>query len=210
MKKRRLAIGLDETNNGFRIGNKHHPFLIVTGYLGLDGGGYGTPKYGSKQRRKFFGKNPKKTSRILQCAKTYLGEHQDFYYTVIHQKDAHSIDLSKANAVAALTFKFFQEYDINPEQTILFLDEMDGEASSGFINEVLQSWLDIAGLGKTEHRSIRKTIQRSTKRKQVIKTADMIGYYIAALKFLGGRTHWPFRSRKVNLNQLEQMAADIR
>ena len=50
-------------------------------------------------------------------------------------------------------------------------------------------------------------MQGADRKISAVKIADRIGYYLAAIKFLGNKSHWPYRHRKVSMNQLEHLAA---
>jgi hypothetical protein len=205
-----LAMGFDETNNGFSMGpnSQGHKNLIVTGCLGFDGRGYGTPPYSSKKRRRYFGKRTPTIEKVLVDAKSYLRTNQDFFYVVIPKSivgNPTSINVLKANAIALLALRFFNEYDISPKQTRIFIDQIDGPNTSKFVHQMIQAWFERAGINGLQCQSI----PHGEKKKRVIKHADVTGYYLAAIRHFGKSHKWPFRPKKVNLNQLEQLAVDF-
>jgi len=207
-KKGRFVLGFDETNNGFNLDSpdyKPHAnsILVITGYLVPDIGraNYGCCKY--EHKKKIFNSR-RDLDRALFRGKYYIGSHPDFFYTTIPRQSPFPMTLMRANAVALLTFQFAKAYNLDPNKTTLVLDEMNGKENSKFINHALQFWLEQARF-TAEHYSKEKADEKTI----AVKIADRIGYYVSAIKFLGTNQKWPFRSRKVSINNLEQLAIDL-
>ena len=209
-KRPSFILGFDETNNGFNLDSEDYKphkdsNLIVTGYLtNSKGAQYGSRKYESK--RKIFNNN-RDIERALTRGRYYIGQHPNFFYTVVSRRMIkHTpLPLLRANAIALLTFKFFSSYDINPQQTQIVLDQMDGKDHTDFVKQGLGIWLEDTKI-KTQYRVGYKADQKVP----AVRTADRIGYYLAAIKFLGNLRKWPYRSRKISLSHLEDLAAEMR
>ncbi len=205
-KKKRAenAIGFDETLNGFQTWDKHHPFLVMTGYLGKNGRGYGTPLYGSKRNRCFLGKRNKGIEEVLRCGRPFLDAHPDFLYVVIPERAVESpkrLYELKAESVALMTLKFFETRpDLTTQNTELFIDETDGKSNSKYLNTVLGYFLRDSGLGELKH----KSLVRGEMGKEVIKRADMIGYYLASMRLIGKSKRWPHQQKRMHLSDLKK------
>ena len=202
----KIALGFDETNNGFSI--LHAPFLIVTGVLGPDRRGYGTVPYGSKSNRRFFGRRETEKDEILKCVRNYLKSRTDFFYTVIprpeKRKGSYEVNVLKSQAISSICLKFFDSLSI-PESTPIYIHQIDGLRESTFVEDSVRSNLHYAGISFPNVR-----VLKSSKRnmKEVIKDADMIGYYLAALKFLLKPKKWPFKDNRVPLRSLDDLIMD--
>ncbi len=203
-KKRRPqnAIGFDDTLNGFQTWNEHHPFLIMTGYIEENGRGYGTPKYGSKRNRNFLGKRRKGIEEVLKCGRPFLEKYSDFLYVVIPEIAIDSpkkLYELKAESIALMTLRFFETRpDLTPQNTELYIDETDGKVNSKYLNTVLGYFLRDSGLSELKH----KSLVRGEMGKDVIKKADMIGYYLASMKLIGKSKRWPHMQKRMHLSNL--------
>ena len=205
----KIIIGFDETNNGFHLDDpkKRYHFhknsqMVIAGCMAQD---IINPYYSQKPvpKRKFFNKE-RDIKMAQKLGKRYISENPDYFYTTIRYLDTKKIGypLIRANAIALLTFKFFQHDQLDPRRTRLVIDEMNGEDVSASAGCFLQGWLENAKLPvKFE------ITKKADKKFPVVKTADRIAYYLAAIKFLGKKSHWPYLHRKVSMNQLEHLAA---
>ena len=204
-KKRKIILGFDGTNNGFELDSpvyKPHKDsqFVVTGYMAFDtGANYGSARYESKKR--IFNKK-RNVQRALTRGRAYIGENPSFFYTNFQRPPNSNLFLMKhAQAIALLTFKFFETYEIQPPTASIIIDEINGETSSRFVGRVLGAILEDANLDIPY-----KFKKKADKRAPSVRKADRVGYYVAAIKFLGDSHKWPFRSRRVNMNQLETLA----
>jgi hypothetical protein len=203
-----MILGFDETNNGFglRCFNKNHESnLIITAYLSdeVSMKDYERPDYESKGRI-FTGE--RNISSALRRGRVYLEEHQDFLYTSV-PRDAQlttPIAILKAEAVALLTLNFFLQYELDEKNVKIIMDEMDGKNQSIQINQVLDLWLKKAGLS-IPHRSMRSAASRI----HAVRKADMVGYYLTAIHFLGENRKWPYRSHRIGFNELEKSVVEF-
>ena len=204
-----IILGFDETNNGFNLDHpkyKHHPnsIMVVTGYMTPSNSTFHTPERPGSRKKVFNSKRD--VSRALELGREYIEASPDYFYTTICYSDSKKIKLPllRANAIALLTFKFFQHYQLDPITTKLAIDQINGKDFSNSVGYFLQGWLENARL------PIKFNIEeRSDKKIPAVKKADRIGYYLAAIKFLGDKNHWPYRKRKVSMNQLENLATQI-
>jgi hypothetical protein len=199
---RGLAVGFDETNNGFSI--PHAPFMIITGCIGYDGRGYGTPCFGSKSRRKFFGREEPSREEIVRCALGYLLDRDKFLYSVIPKsliKSSFHANLLKAQAISAIFLRYVQDGRL-PDSAPIYIHSIDGPNESSFVESIVR---DILGLAGIDHCPV--SVLYSSKghcpKKEVVERADMTGYYLASIKFLLKPSRWPFRDRRVYLDSLE-------
>lgn len=211
----RDVIGFDEFGNGGLIlknstkedtqRGKKFP-LIVTGYLtqNYSHAQYGTDCFGSKRGRKFFVTNPD-LSKIFRCSRSYFLEHPNFFYTIIPQRDLTRLDYStpRANAIATLTLKFLDAYSLKPENTTVLIHNIDSQENSERIHKKIESWFEVFNLPIISYIKDSK----AQKRNSALAAADMVGYYLGALKFFGNQKQWPFRSRKVDLEEMMGYAA---
>jgi hypothetical protein len=234
-KKIKTIIGIDETNAGFHLSpaNPHTlSSVIVTGYLtqGITHANYGSCKYEHKGKLlKRGGDFP----RALERGRDYIRRHPDFLYTTIDKKPKRRYEtaIMKGNASALLVFEFFLRYNLKPAETCIVLDEADGERNSEPINYILSLWLKQAGLQipcryKFDRKipeyvqlpypyiydSSKKPYRSKTKaddRVVAVRKADVVGYYIGAIHYLGDRKKWPYRERRVPLHLLEEKCLEV-
>ena len=199
----KFAIGCDEFNKGFHL--KDFPHLLVVGVLGKDGREYGTPKYGGKSNRRFFSNKRKPCmEKVLECSRYFLSENPKFLYVSIPKKEIQTktqYDLAKSKAVSMIALSFLKEQNLPPEQTALYIDQMDGTKDLNFVDDTLSLWLKSSG----EDFAKIRFIPHGERTKKVIKKADMIGYYLAALKREGCQDCWPYRNKKLDVKSLETL-----
>ena len=203
-----VIIGFDETNNGFHLDNpnKRYHFhkdsvMVITGYMSPNIT-IAQDQQPKASKRKFFNRE-RDIALALKLGKKYIELNPDYFYTTIKYSDTKRIGypLIRANAIALLSFKFFQHYELNPLTTQLAIDEIDGEKVSSSAEYFLQGWLENTNLPVDF-----EIMPKADKKILAVKKADRIGYYLAAIKFLGQGDHWPYRHRKVSMNQLENLA----
>ena len=211
--KKRVTIGVDETNNGFFLDSpdfsksRDSP-LIVIAYLDQ-----GNPRftaqpqqYISARRRRFFARQTE-IEQVLNIGSAFIDRNPDFCYTTVpyYQLKEGIYPKIRAEAIALLTFKLVSSYDLIPSQTSVLVDEIDGGENSDCVKQFLQAMFESEGL------DLKVRIKRKTRRKMnpTIKKADAIGYYIAAIKFLGQGENWPYEDRRVSLCRLEDVAAEM-
>lgn len=209
-KRPNFILGFDETNNGFNLDSRHYiPHdnspLVVTGYLTPEiGASYGNKKYEAK--KKIFN-SKRDIKRALKRGRYYIENNPYFFYTTFSRKAINQTPLPilKANAIALLTFQFFNTYDINPDETQIILDQMDDKKHTSHVIQTLGIWLEDADIN-SDYR-YKKNADKNT---PAVKTADRVGYYISAIKFLGDSKKWPYRSRKIPLSHLERLTQETR
>jgi len=204
------VIGIDEFGNGgLRLENLPEEFrrvgekfpLIVTGYLErrYTHATYGSEKFGSKKSRRFFGSKTD-LSEVLRASRHYLTEHPNFLYMVIpHSRLILPDYLSiRAEAAVCLALRFIYEYKLDPNNTVLLTHEINGKKNSGIVHNLISAWFD-SFLLPIKHFS---KDGKAEERNPSLKAADMIGYYLGALKLFGDHQNWPHRQKKTELNQL--------
>lgn len=205
------VIGIDEHNNGFNIKykNPHHcPCTIVAAYFMPDPchANYGTSMFESKTRAALF--NGESTiHQALARGGEYLRKNPDFLYTSISQSEKNSTPLCilKANASALLILGLFLRYGFNPSRTHVVMDQVDRTEHCGFVNDVLDYWLqraDLPILHRTKIFADENTV--------AVKKADMVAYYLGAIHALGKNPKWPFRNRRISLDRLEELVIRVR
>ena len=195
-----FAIGCDEFNNGFHL--KNFPHLIVAGVLGSDGREYGTPKYAGKHNRKFFS-HIRKTDmeKVLECSRYFFEQNPHFLYVTINKdmiKTKTDYELMKAKAVSTIALTFLKEKNLNPNQTALYIDKMNGVTDLSFIEDTTNLLLSCSS---NEPAKVR-FIEHGERTKKVIKKADMVAYYLAAQKVHGSCSCWPHRDRRLDVKNL--------
>lgn len=207
---RNTVIGIDETNNGLGIPSKnpnHQSSLIVTGYLG-DNSLKKINYQGSMYENKcgIFGtKIP--VPEILERGKQFLYKNPHFFYTAVpkefHSSGQQMIE-TRAETIALLTFRFILSYGLNPSNIQLIIDQIDGPDRSKEIGVSLEYWLQKTGLN-IPYRFIRgaENIKISARK------ADRVGYWLAAIHFLGKNHKWPYKHRRINLKCLESLAFEV-
>jgi len=207
-------IGFDEFANGglesiYSMTGERCP-LIIVGSLERNHqhAAYGTGKFGSKRNRNFFGSR-KDIEKILRYSRPYLDEeHPDFFYTTLDDNFRRSMSLSmtRAYAMALITFQFLNQYALNPDKTVILFHEVNGARNSQYANEALEIWLKQYGFD-TPHFSRRGKAERKV---PSIAVADMTAYYLAALRFFGDqKPNWPYRTRKVNPRDFLKIASEL-
>jgi hypothetical protein len=197
-------LGFDETNNGFHL--PHAPFMIVTGVLGREGSRMLGYPCSNKSNRKFFGSVNPPLGKVARYARTYLSEYSRFFYTIIPQPQEigkpYSINLIEAQAISVISLRFFREFNLQGD-TQIYIHQVGGKGSSEFVENQVINTLKYGGVSSPSVRVVLSS--KEEKQKEVIRCADMTGYYLAALKIFAGKEEWPFRSRQVPLNSLDNL-----
>jgi hypothetical protein len=229
-KKIKTIIGIDETNAGFHV-NHPESSVVVTGYLSnILRANYGSSQNEHKGKLMKEGMDINKAR--IKC-KDYTSKYPHFLYTLIpkYLNQRNPIAILKGNAAALLVFEFFLRYNLKPQETCVILDETDGEGNSEAVNYVLDLWLQKAGMDipcrykdnlkvpegialpypyvrspeKKPYRSKRKADDRVV----AVRKADRIGYFISSIHYYGENKKWPYRDKKVCLNNLEDKCVEV-
>ena len=198
-----IVLGFDETNNGFGLkcfNENHQSNLIITGYLASDLPMKNYQRPSNEVKGKLFDGN-RNLQSALRRGRDYLSKHPDFLYTSVSKElqRVKPIELLHAEAVALLTTNFFLRYSLNPNETKVIMDERDGKNPSNKINQLLDLWLKKTGIN-----IIHKSMKSAADNVYSVRKADMVGYYLTAIHFLGYNHKWPYRSRRVSFNRLEK------
>jgi len=203
-----VVLGFDESNNGYglKVFNPHHkPAMVLTGYLAEDTSmkSYHSPP--NEIKGKIF-TGQRNIEEALKRGRSYIRDHPDFLYTAIPKELQRTVPIAilKAEAIATLTINFFLHYHLDPSKTKIVMDEMDGELPSKQLNQVLDIWLEKAGLD-IPHKSLRS----SPSQVLAVRKADMISYYLAAIHLLGDNPHWPYKHHRVGIRSLEKSLIEL-
>lgn len=202
---RDIVLAFDETNNGFHLkcNNPHHNnSMIVTGYLGdleLLNSQYSGLLYEHKGRL-FNGKSDIRDA--LRRAGVYLTLNPNFLYTSIPKESfAYTPDvILRARAIAVLALEFMLRYKLDANKVQIISDQIDGKEQSKRIKEVIDLYMQKAGL------EIPTTfVQGAEHIYSTTRKADRVSYYLAAIHLLGNNPKWPHRSRRVSIDDLETL-----
>lgn len=209
MVKKRLIgkniIGLDELNNGFHIQREDFP-MVVCGYLILDfPSTYPERKYVKKKG--VFGEKSDSIKEILGRARLYFDENPNFFYTLIKKEDLESKPLYKrAEAITAIVFRFFIDYGLSDENTLVIADWIGKDGFSKDICFFCNESFKIAGLDNL----IIKFEKKADVNNFAVKAADRAAYYIGGLKFKSSWEKWPYSRRKVDIEDLPELTTRIK
>ena len=199
----KTVIGFDEINNGFHLNDKYGldlPLLVV-GYLlpRYPGSHHANEKY-EKKGGVFTldgGKNVRSLEEVQRRALVYLHSHQNFFYSRISEKDIkrRSMITRRAEAVAAITLRFIEEYRLNERSTFICLDHLGVGSSSEDLNFCMRELFNLAGIFRNSYDSHVYFQHYADKFNRACKIADHVGYHLLGLKFRGDRGKWPFSDR---------------
>ncbi len=210
------VIGIDETNNGLDLPytNPHHkPCLIIAGYIMQDPkrANYGTARYESKGKCRFFSrKRATNVFEVLEKAREYTQRYPDFLYLPISKGAIECeslIHIIRGKALATLVLEFFLKYKIDTKRTKVIFDDVSGEIPSERTKSVLEAYLDLAEVNISPD-NITYRVNGDSK-VVAIRKADMIGYYITAIRHLGNMQKWPYRRKKLSLDRLASSMIEI-
>jgi hypothetical protein len=137
-------------------------------------------------------------------AKYYFAEHPDFLYTALQQKQLARGQRARAEANALLALEFISRYELSPSNTVVEIHRVNGKPESEHIIFLTSQLLKMAGL------NVPVSYRNKAKHNQSIRRADMLGYYLAGLKFRNPTAKWPCRNRKLNLADLADRIIDAK
>ncbi|MDO8741227.1 MAG: hypothetical protein Q7J54_06675 [Candidatus Woesearchaeota archaeon] len=209
MVKKRLIgkniIGIDELNNGFHIQRKDFP-MVICGYLIEDfPSSYPERKYVRKNG--IFGEKSDSVKEILGRARPYFNENPDFFYTLIQKENLENKPLYKrAEAIAAIVFRFFIDYGLSEENTLVIADWVGRDGFSKDICFFCNESFKIAGLDKLIIRFEKKADVHN----YAVKAADRAAYYIGGLKYKSNWEKWPYSGRKVDMGELPELIMKLK
>jgi hypothetical protein len=216
---KRYVIGIDETNNGFDLAffNPHYkPAIIMTGYLAEDRSMKGYHHCQNEVKQKLFN-GERNIHLAISRARQYLRDHPDFLYTSISKdfQKSSPLEVLKAEAASVLAINFFLRYDLDVSKTSIVMDQMD-KLPSKSINTILDLWLRKAHLviphnnSTVPYDSIPHFHRKSgASHVLAVRKADMVGYYLAALRLLGDHPNWPYKHNRVGLKTLEHSVVKL-
>lgn len=202
--ERVFIMGFDETNNGYGLkcfNSNHSSDLIITGYFSTDISmrGYHVEEFETKGRI-FNGR--RNIEKALRKGRKYLSGNPYFLYTSISkeiQKTTPELIL-RAQAIALLSINFFLRYNPDPSKTKIVVDDVNGREFSSPVKYKLDTLLDYAGLSNVPTRFMNSGASNC----YAIRKADMVGYYLTAIHFLGENHKWPYRNKKIPFGNLEK------
>jgi hypothetical protein len=197
------VIGFDEINNGFhlsRICDLNLP-LVIPAYLyrNYPGAQHANEKY-EKKGGVFTPQGGRKDAEVISRAVGYLNLHPDFYYSRITEKEAESRPLIclRAEAVAAMTLRFFRDYNLSENTTFVCLDHLGNDSSSEDLENCIRDLFKEARIFQNKNECHVYFQHKADKFNRACKTADRAGYHLLALKFRAGKKRWPCRDRIVD------------
>jgi hypothetical protein len=197
------VIGIDEFNNGFSLhenGEEKFP-MVFCGYLIKD---YQHSCCGNEmyeKKGKIFSKNGCSIERVLERSRYYLSRNPSFFYGVITKNELKGkAPKIRAEIMAAITLKFFLNYELEQTKTAIVLDKIN---ELGYCGEVVHFYLDF--LGSAGLSIPVKVQEHGDKYNYAVKKADRVAYYLSALKYTGKRNKWPLPHKKTSIKELSEL-----